>query len=195
VFLGYPSSHRGYRCLDLSTRRIITLRHVVFDEFTFPFAQENPCLADDSLDFLLELAAIDPPPISAAHTHIPRASSSVSACMPGSTTCTPSSPACMHAPAPPSPPAHAHPTPTGNSPSPLASPSSSGQLAGNSSPDTSAPTPPPLLDVPATNSHTMITRAKHGIHKPPRERLNLSTIESTISPVSKTYWSTLHDPH
>jgi transposase InsO family protein len=32
VFLGYPTDHRGYRCLDLTTRRVITSRHVVFDE-------------------------------------------------------------------------------------------------------------------------------------------------------------------
>ncbi|KAF8700144.1 hypothetical protein HU200_034511 [Digitaria exilis] len=32
VFLGYPSDHKGYRCLDLTTNRIILSRHVVFDE-------------------------------------------------------------------------------------------------------------------------------------------------------------------
>lgn len=37
ALLGYPADHRGYRCLDLSTRRVITSRHVVFDETQFPF--------------------------------------------------------------------------------------------------------------------------------------------------------------
>lgn len=38
LFLGYPSLHRGYRCLDLKTRKIIISRHVVFDETVFPSA-------------------------------------------------------------------------------------------------------------------------------------------------------------
>ena len=39
LFLGYPLSHWGYRCLDLKTNRIILSRHVIFDESTFPAAQ------------------------------------------------------------------------------------------------------------------------------------------------------------
>lgn len=43
VFLGYPSDHRGFRCLDISTKKIILSRHVVFDENAFPFANmPNP---------------------------------------------------------------------------------------------------------------------------------------------------------
>ena len=38
VFLGYPTNHRGYKCYDLSSRKIIICRHVLFDEHTFPFA-------------------------------------------------------------------------------------------------------------------------------------------------------------
>lgn len=41
LFLGYPINHRGYRCLDLKTNRIIMSRHVVFDETTFPGAQKH----------------------------------------------------------------------------------------------------------------------------------------------------------
>ena len=37
VFLGYPSHHRGYRCLDLDSRRIILSQKVIFNEATFPF--------------------------------------------------------------------------------------------------------------------------------------------------------------
>ena len=41
VFLGYPSNHRGYRCLDLATHKIIISRHLIFDENTFPFAKQS----------------------------------------------------------------------------------------------------------------------------------------------------------
>ncbi|CAA7037227.1 unnamed protein product [Microthlaspi erraticum] len=37
VFLGYPTDHGGYRCLDLVTKKIIFSRHVRFDENLFPF--------------------------------------------------------------------------------------------------------------------------------------------------------------
>jgi hypothetical protein len=42
----------------MSSRRIITSRHVVFDENSFPFAHATITQSADSLDFLLELAAM-----------------------------------------------------------------------------------------------------------------------------------------
>jgi hypothetical protein len=55
VFLGYPSSHKGYRCLDMATRRIIISRHVIFDESVFPFSATSSAGSMPlSLDFLMQ---------------------------------------------------------------------------------------------------------------------------------------------
>lgn len=52
IFLGYPSSRKGYQCLGISTQRVIVSCHVVFDESIFPFAATlSPT---SSLDFLLQ---------------------------------------------------------------------------------------------------------------------------------------------
>ncbi|GKE57921.1 ribonuclease H-like domain-containing protein, partial [Tanacetum coccineum] len=52
IFLGYPANHRGYRCLDLSSNKIIISRHVRFDEDVFPFEIVMSSTAP-SYDFLL----------------------------------------------------------------------------------------------------------------------------------------------
>ncbi|GJW44130.1 ribonuclease H-like domain-containing protein [Tanacetum coccineum] len=42
IFLGHASNHRGYRCLDLNTNKIIISRHATFDETVFPFGSMTP---------------------------------------------------------------------------------------------------------------------------------------------------------
>ncbi|GJZ05244.1 ribonuclease H-like domain-containing protein [Tanacetum coccineum] len=37
LFLGHASNHRGYRCLNLTTNKIIISRHVTFDETVFSY--------------------------------------------------------------------------------------------------------------------------------------------------------------
>jgi hypothetical protein len=46
AFIGYSTDHKGYRCLDLSTNRIVIFRHVVFDEGCFPFVTSPPLTND-----------------------------------------------------------------------------------------------------------------------------------------------------
>jgi len=43
VFLCYPDSFRGYRCLDLNTNKVFICHDVRFDETGFPFATSD-CL-------------------------------------------------------------------------------------------------------------------------------------------------------
>jgi hypothetical protein len=72
VFLGYSANRKGYRCLDLSTNRLIISRHVVFYEDSFPLTA-SPSLTD--LDFLCEPG----PTVSTIGTHLTTASTSTPA--------------------------------------------------------------------------------------------------------------------
>ncbi|XP_074313420.1 uncharacterized protein LOC141648591 [Silene latifolia] len=39
VSVRYPDHHRGYKCYDIKTKKIIICRHVIFDESRFPFSE------------------------------------------------------------------------------------------------------------------------------------------------------------
>ena len=75
VFLGYSAHHKGYRCLDLSSNRVVVSRHVVLDETSFPFSQQLSPLANADFDFLLEPLDVVPAPIGLVPPLLPVGSS------------------------------------------------------------------------------------------------------------------------
>ena len=55
MFHGYPSSHKRYHCLDISTRHVIVSRHAIFDALVFPFAMAASAASVPlSLDFFMQ---------------------------------------------------------------------------------------------------------------------------------------------
>jgi hypothetical protein len=65
VFLRYSPDHKGYRCFDLCSRRVLISRHVLFDESVFPYSTTTPPSSDPYLDVftLFPTDAVVEPPI------------------------------------------------------------------------------------------------------------------------------------
>jgi hypothetical protein len=63
IFLGYSSNHKRYRCLDLTTNRLLISRHVIFDEssFSFPASDPPPIDLDSLFSSSPTVQAIAPP--------------------------------------------------------------------------------------------------------------------------------------
>jgi len=71
VFLGYSSSHLGYRCLDFTSQRIYVSRHVHFYEGVFPFT-ESEQIAHPPTSFPVHtLAHLDYPPSNFIPAELP----------------------------------------------------------------------------------------------------------------------------
>jgi len=66
VFLGYSSSHLGYRCLDLLSSCMYIARHVKFNENTFSFAcsEQTTPLPSPSLQTTLPALTLFPTPMT-----------------------------------------------------------------------------------------------------------------------------------
>uniref|UniRef100_A0A0A9BDA3 Uncharacterized protein n=1 Tax=Arundo donax TaxID=35708 RepID=A0A0A9BDA3_ARUDO len=185
IFLGYPDNTKGYKCYNPATRRVLTSRHVVFDEMSFPFRQVMPPSASAP-------AASPAPQVELVPVPLPRRATT-----PLATTSSPPSGA-PHA-APPASPvpgtdvpllapssgAEASPTPH----SPRVS-SSSPTTTGVPSSPPAAPEPTMPPPSPRRGGHPMRTRAKDGIRQPNPRYANIAT----CSTVPTSVHAALRDP-
>ncbi|GKE34552.1 ribonuclease H-like domain-containing protein [Tanacetum coccineum] len=188
IFLGYPSNHRGYRCLDLASNKIIISRHVRFDEDVFPFGNVTPSNTP-TYDFLL--------PHIQTTTNVPTTEPFVQHMNEPNTPITP-----HHITPPTSPPqpdTHPSYSSTPIPPQPDTPPSHSSTPIPTLAPTQShaqtvdSHTPIPINNSSQTMStHPMVTRAKAGIFKP-LERMNCHV--TTTSPLPRSNVHALRDPH
>ena len=183
VLLGYPSNHQGYKCLDLSNKKIFISRHVIFYESVFLFTTLHKPSASD-YDFLGSNFPISLFP-KLGHSVSPQPAQFSSPSRPTSL-----APAHMTSPSPgPVSPgltsqvhiASSSVDSTGQSistvsSSPSSRPSQHISSSGSMLRFGSLP-PSPIQPIPnrVVSTHPMATRAQHGIFKP-RKPQNLSTI-------------------
>ncbi|KAM3317106.1 hypothetical protein ACQJBY_034988 [Aegilops geniculata] len=217
VFLGYPSDHRGFRCFDPVSRRVLTSRHVLFHENVFPFSTPPP-------------APSPMQPASPASSHVLQVplvirSRGVPALSPGSSSAVGSSSDASASPAPSAPSTHSSsavgssmagsssPTAASRSTS-LAAPSTTRSSATSSSSTSASPSTggaglsinrvasPALPAPPVAPPAPMVTRAQRGIFRPnPRyyhaaaASTSPSSTSSTVSPVPNSVRTAVRDPH
>jgi hypothetical protein len=175
VFLGYPPEHKGYRCLDLSTNRVIISRHVIFNGSTFSFANWAAPPVSSDFDFLADMEHSVPPIGRRTTRHPATPVGSPPQAAASGTAATDQGPG-----APPVVPDDAAPTGVGTAPDSPGTPASPPAPAATPSPVPAAPSPgpdsaaPALPQVVATrvgsvapvavppvqNTHTMRTWAK-----------------------------------
>ncbi|KAJ0855857.1 putative RNA-directed DNA polymerase [Helianthus annuus] len=182
VFLGYPTNHRGYKCLDLETRKIIINRHVIFEETIFPFAN-NPKPSLHSYDFLtdnlhpLPFPPVGPnpptpattPPSTSSPVQLETSTHSLPLHLFGPSPTTSNSPLTTPniPPSSPSPPTHHNPPPNSNQGPPVIH---------------SSPLPTFSLGPYASAAHSPSTPASNPIHSPTLQPTHTSPSPPTPPP-------------
>ena len=63
VFLGNSPDHKGYRCFDLISRRVLISRHIVFDESDFSYSTSSTLSPDPELESLFPTDPVVQPPL------------------------------------------------------------------------------------------------------------------------------------
>lgn len=178
VFIGYPDDHRGYRCYDLATKRVITSRHVVFDESQFPFRRPLDRLPST----VPSPAAIidDTPPVRLQHLVAPAPARVPSTPLASATTpATRSSPGDTAS-------ATAQSSPSIGATRTASPPTPSTPHADDTEGTPQTTTPPP----PSPPRHHMITRAKAGIRRPHPKYVALAATTTSTSPSTSSAAST-----
>ncbi|GKD62025.1 ribonuclease H-like domain-containing protein [Tanacetum coccineum] len=182
IFLGYPAYHRGYRCLDLSTNKIILSRHVTFDELQFPYGSVTHAHPPSYTFLEPNISPItrhiiqsqpEPPPTTPLH------SAQQQTQQPPTQQQTPLSPisqqTAQQQPAP---------SPTTSTPS-----TTQQQQSPQSQPSTHNPTP---AQNPQPQNYPIITQLQVGTFKP-NPRFHGHTSHISLLPKSRSV--TLSDPH
>ena len=82
AFIGYSLTQSAYLCLDITTGRIYTSRHVQFVETSFPFATSTPAPTEPLSESSMPDIAHSPLPCSVLHPSQPQAPESASPLLP-----------------------------------------------------------------------------------------------------------------
>jgi histone deacetylase 1/2 len=182
VFLGYPSNHRGYKCLNMTTHKIIICHHVLFDESTFPYAKLHTPqsmsynfldgeLSPYLINHIIHHDQANNPQSPPADTHPPVISSP------------PHSPSTL-----------AHPNAMLNEPSTTVRPNQTPSSISSQSNNTCANQLQPQAQ-PTSHADTKpVTRSQHGIFKPNPKYCGLH-IHPSKSPLPRNPVSALKDPN
>ncbi|RVW13786.1 Retrovirus-related Pol polyprotein from transposon RE1 [Vitis vinifera] len=183
VFVGYSPTQSAYLCLDTSTARLYTSRHVCFVESIFPFVTSHTSLPRTTSSTISEWCSMTLPVVATPSVNVGSA--------PPSSLLTPTAPSQSQDPS-----QHnttcATPTPEPNSHSSAPVPETKCDCANNPPlPSTqNDPNQPPVL---SPSPHVIVTRSKHNIHKP-IQKLNITAQlqQPTLEPTTVT--QALKDP-